>query len=305
MNAGALVVGEALIDEVLEGDRVSRHVGGSPANVALGLARLGVPTRLHTAIGADEDGQLIRTLLSDSGAALTEESVTDVSTSRATATLAVDGSASYEFTLSWDPRPLDDLGSPTVIHTGSLGAFLEPGNEISADIVRRGRGSGAIVTFDPNIRPSLIRDALTARSRFEALASSSHVTKLSDEDAEFLYPSRSIDFVLDALVDAGVAVVGITRGGHGARLASGAERVTVPPVVTSVADTVGAGDSFMSALIWALIFNGEGWDGQPIPQRRLERIGSIAASAASITVSRPGADLPKLDELIAGGTARA
>lgn len=297
MSTGALVVGEALIDEVHDAGRTGRHVGGSPANVALGLARLGVPTRLHTAIGADADGALIREHLAESGVTLTDESVTDAPTSRATATLAADGSATYEFALGWNPLPLSDLGSPTVIHTGSLGALLEPGADVTADIVRRGREGGALFTFDPNVRPSLLADAGSARAAVEQLARLSHVTKLSDEDAEYLYPGTPLDDVLDLLLAAGVVVVGITRGSRGALLASGTARVVVPPVSTSVADTVGAGDSFMAALVWELVLRSGGWDGHPVDAEALERIGRTAARAAAITVSRPGADLPRADEL--------
>ena len=297
MNGDALVVGEALIDEVVETGSVRRHPGGSPANVALGLARLQVPTRLHTAIGADEDGELIRQHLSASGVVLTAESATDQPTSRAVATLAPDGSATYEFALSWDPRNLEVLGAPRLVHIGSLGAFLEPGSEVTSSIFRRGRAGGALTTFDPNIRPSLIGDPLRARTRLASLVPASHLTKLSDEDAEFLFPGETHDRVLDRLLDAGAAVVAITRGSEGAYLASGLDRVIVPPVVTSVADTVGAGDSFMAALIWALAFTGDGWDGSPVSQEQLSEIGRTAARAAAITVSRPGADLPVLSDL--------
>ena len=89
----------------------------------------------------------------------------------------------------------------------------------------------------------------------------------------------------------------VTRGEKGAYLASGQARVSVPPVRTHVADTVGAGDSFMAALIWALAFEGAGWDGRALPADRLEAVGKTAARAAAITVSRPGADLPYLVDL--------
>jgi len=301
VNGGALVVGEALIDEVVESGRISRYSGGSPANVALGLSRLNVDTRLHTAIGDDEDGDLIRMHLAESGVSFTAESLTNAPTSRAVATLADDGSATYEFALNWDPLNLEELGAPKVIHTCSLGAFLEPGAEITIQIVRRGRAEGALITFDPNVRPSLVRDSHRPHEFFEALALSSHVTKLSDEDAEFLFPGKSLDYVLDLLIDGGVAVAGITRGSRGAQLASGEHRISIPPVTTVVADTVGAGDSFMATLIWALVFGGVGWSGQPISKLRLEDIGGKAALAAAITVSRSGADLPVLRELLTPG----
>jgi fructokinase len=138
-----------------------------------------------------------------------------------------------------------------------------------------------------------------SRKIFEAFASSSHLTKLSDEDAGFLFPGRSLDYVLDLLLDGGVAVAAVTQGSRGAYLASGKNRIRIPPVQTKVADTVGAGDSFMATLIWALIYESGGWDGQPISMDRVEDVGAKAARAAAITVSRPGADLPVLSELMA------
>ena len=297
MSRTALVVGEALIDEVVEGDRVSRHPGGSPANVALGLARLGVVTRLHTAIGDDADGELIGRQLSASGVTVSDGSVTSAPTSTAVAILAPDGSATYRFALSWDPAHLDDLGSPTLIHTGSIGAMLPPGSEVTRDIIGRGRRLGALISFDPNIRPSLMPERRRIRAVFEQLAFSTHLTKLSDEDAEYLYPGTPPEDVLDLLLDGGVGVAAITRGGEGASLASGGDRVSIPPVRTGVVDTVGAGDSFMAALIWALAFDGDGWDGAPISADRLDVIGDAAAHAAAVTVSRLGADLPTLSDL--------
>jgi fructokinase len=300
MTPEALVVGEALIDEIVESGRVRRSPGGSPANVALGLARLGLETRLHTAIGDDEDGDLIRQHLVAAGVTLTAESSTNGPTSRAVATLAEDGSAGYQFAVSWEPRDLPEIGEPTVIHVGSLGAFLEPGCEVTRAIVRRGRAAGALVTFDPNIRPSLSGNPERALERFMALALASDLTKLSEEDAGFLFPGEPLYRILDRLIDGGVAVAAITRGSEDALLASGPHRVTVPPVATALADTIGAGDSFMAAMIWSLV--SAYWDGAPLSQRRLAETGEVAARAAAITVSRTGADLPALSELIDEGS---
>lgn len=299
MSAHALVVGESLVDEVVEGGVVHRHPGGSPANVALGLARLGVTTVLHTMVGGDEDGQLLQRHLSASGVLLTAGSVADSPTSRAIATIAEDGSATYEFAISWNPRPVDEFGAANVIHTGSLAAFLEPGCDVVNEVLRRGRAAGALITFDPNIRPSIIRDRRDALARFIAIASRSHLTKLSDQDAEFLFPGESVEDVATTLLDLGAAVVAITRGDAGAHLGSDAARVDLPAVSTSVADTIGAGDSFMAAMIWALVECDGGWNGRAISPDRLERAGIAATTAAAITVSRTGADLPLLADLAA------
>jgi fructokinase len=300
VSAGALVVGEALVDEIVESGGVRRHPGGSPANVALGLARLGIDTRLHTAIGDDEDGDLIRQHLAAAGVAVTAESSTDRPTSRAVATLAGDGSARYEFAVSWEPRDLVDVGDPAVIHVGSLGAFLEPGCDVTAAIVRRGHAAGALVTFDPNIRPGLIGNREVALERFMEFALASNLTKLSDEDAGFLFPGEPLYRILDRLIDGGIAIAAITRGREDALLASGRHRVSVPPVATALADTVGAGDSFMATMIWSLV--SDLWDGGAVSLGRLAEIGQIAARAAAITVSRTGADLPVLSELVDEGS---
>ncbi len=243
---------------------------------------------------------MIERHLGAAGVSVTASSVTDAPTSNAVAIRAQDGSVSYRFTVAWEPVRLDDLGSPTLVHAGSLGAFLRPGSEVTRDTIGRGRRLGALISFDPNIRPSLLAEREETRASFEELASSSHLTKLSDEDADHLYPGVPLEDVLDRLVDAGAGVAAVTRGSEGALLASGDERVSVLSVRTPVADTVGAGDSFMAALIWALAFDGAAWAGGPIPAARLQTIGDTAARAAAITVSRSGADLPHIGELRAG-----
>jgi fructokinase len=298
MSGDVLVVGEALMDEVVEAAGTRRHPGGSPANVALGLGRLGVETRLHTAIGDDEDGRLIRAHLESAGVSLTPESLVDGPTSHAVASLAADGSATYRFALGWDPRDLDDPGEPRLIHTGSIAAFLEPGWQVAKRIIRHSSEAAPLITFDPNIRPGLVGDPETCRERFAGFAAVSDVIKLSDEDAAFLFPGEPLPLVLDRLLAAGAVVAAITRGAEGAFLGSGSHRAAIPPVEVSVADTVGAGDAFMAALIWSLVFDDDGgWDGSALDGPRLQRIGEAAARAAAITVSRPGADLPVLNEL--------
>lgn len=298
MSRSALVVGEALIDEVVAPDgAVSRHPGGSPANVALGLGRLGVRTRLHTAIGADPDGDLIAAHLAASGVELTALSRTAAPTSTATAQLAEDGSATYRFALRWEPAAPADLGEPTLIHTGSVAAFLAPGASVVREILERGRAEGALLSVDPNIRPSLLPDERAVRRSFDDLLGEAHLVKLSDEDAASLYPGVPPEVVVDLLLTSGPRVAAITLGGSGAILGSGAGRVRVPAVRTAVADTVGAGDSFMAALIHALAFAGRPWDGGPLSRELLAAAGTFAARAAAVTVSRPGADLPTRRDL--------
>ena len=133
----ALVIGEALVDVVVHpgGAAPTAHPGGSPANVAVGLARLGVPTTLHSDYGSDEHGRSIATHLAASGVATTPSTVGDRPTSLATARIAADGAATYEFAVTWDPAPVEARGY-AVVHTGSIGAALEPGASTVEEALR-------------------------------------------------------------------------------------------------------------------------------------------------------------------------
>lgn len=123
MDTDVLVVGEALIDIVAGDDGADRElVGGSPANVAVGLARQGHATRLLTRIGRDERGRRIATQIEESGARVDERSFTDAPTSTARARLRPDGSAEYEFAIDWAVPAADarDLAGVRAVHTGSI-----------------------------------------------------------------------------------------------------------------------------------------------------------------------------------------
>lgn len=292
-----LVVGEALVDVVsgTEGT-VVEHVGGSPANVALGLGRLGVPVRLHTALGRDVRGERISAHLTASGVRIDPRSWSLPRTSTAIAHIGPDGAAEYDFDLDWRLPALPVLAGEQVVHVGSVAAFLEPGATTLEEFLTH--VSHVRVTFDPNIRPALVGCHATAVDRVQRVARMASVVKLSDEDAAWLYPGESTGQVLDRFLGLGVDTVAITFGAAGAALASQAARIQLPAPTVQVADTVGAGDTFMAALI-------DGTRTQParvLDESDLHRMGSYAAAAAAITVQRSGADLPYRRDLAGTGT---
>jgi fructokinase len=150
-----VVVGEALVDLVGQrGDRtLAAHPGGSPANVALGLARLGVPVTLKTRLGRDAFGEMILAHLEASGVRVDGGPDGGVSTSLAIATLAA-GIASYDFRIDWDVEALAPLPIETrCLHTGSLATVLPPGKASVLDLMEREHKRGRVtVSYDPNIR---------------------------------------------------------------------------------------------------------------------------------------------------------
>lgn len=287
-----VVVGEALTDVVISTDRTSEHPGGSPANVAYGLGRLGVATGLLTALGNDDRGAAIETHLRSAGVTLLPGAHSLDRTSSATATLAEDGSASYDFDVVWDLDPATPASIPKVLHTGSIATFLEPGADAVKTLLQQWRHD-CTITYDPNIRPALLGSHAQALSMFEDLIDLTDIVKLSDEDATWLYPRKNLEDTATHLLGLGAGLAVITQGSQGSLLATPGTRLAIPSVKSTVADTIGAGDSYMAALIMGLLAHGT--DGL-IPAV-LEQLGRTATMAAAITVRRPGANPPTAEEL--------
>lgn len=300
-DGGALVIGEALIDIVeAEGRPPTEHVGGSPANVALGIARLGTPVRLHSALARDRRGHTIARTLRASGAEVDARSWSLNSTSTARARLDATGSAEYAFDIEWSiPEPPLRRGA-SLVHVGSLGMFLDPGASAVRAFVKR-LPAEVVVTVDPNIRPRLLPDREGAVQSALEIAQRADVLKLSDEDAAWLWPGTRPDDVVALLLEAGARVIALTCGSKGAELASAYGRVHVPAPHVEVVDTVGAGDSFMAALAAQLLGEHVGATRRQVDSATLTRLGSLAARAAAITVTRAGADLPTRDDLALTG----
>ncbi|KHS51718.1 carbohydrate kinase family protein [Brevibacterium linens] len=283
-----LVIGEALIDIVSTNGAPDRYApGGAPANVALGLGRLGDDVEFLTDVGDDFHGGFLLAHL--------RESQVDIltsprgATSTALARLSEDGSAEYEFQLRWDPdSSLLGSSAHSILHFGSIAAFLSPGSAVIDRLLDD--AAEPLVSFDPNIRPSIIGSHEEALPRFEALARRVDVLKLSDVDADWLYPDLSEDAQITRLLDLGPSLVAMTRGGDGAILATASARVTAAAAQVDVTDTIGAGDTFMVSLIHDL--HAQEAALSDLSTAELMNLGEHAAALAAITVSREGADLP-------------
>lgn len=301
----ALVIGEALVDVVVHADgRREEHPGGSPANVALGLGRLGRPVDLLTWLAHDAYGGRVKSHLESSGVHLLTGNRSALATPVAIARLDAQGQASYDFELTWDlPTAWDgDDAAPLVVHTGSIATTLKPGGPAVLRAVTA-RRSTSTITYDPNARPVLMGTPLQARAIVEEFVRVADVIKASDGDLTWLYPGQKPDDVAARWARSGPAIVVVTHGEDGAfaATASGAH-LHVPAPQVRVVDTVGAGDSFMSGLIDGLWTEGllgasrraalKAID-SGVLQRVLERCIRIAA----ITVSRAGANPPKRAEL--------
>lgn len=302
-GATALVIGESLIDIVgRPGEPAVEHPGGSPMNVAIGLARLGRSVELATWFGSDERGAAIDAHLAADGVDVAGTSRGAARTSTATATLSADGQAQYAFDLDWSLPAVTLPPNCPVVHTGSLGAAIAPGVEVVHAAVREAR-SVATISYDPNIRPDLQPDPVAARRTVEEFVTLADVVKASDEDLAYIGEGADPEEVLAGWLDLGPKLVVMTRGGEGvvALTASGLG-VHLTAKKVAVVDTVGAGDSFTAGLIDGLwtagLLGAENRDAlRQIDAKTLEGILDRCTMIAGITVSRAGANPPGLDEL--------
>lgn len=291
-----VVVGEALVDIVHRPDgTVQEHPGGSPANVALALGRLGRRPQLVTSLADDDRGRAVTAWLEEAGVDVEAAAPASGRTSTAIARLDTTGAADYVFDIEW---AIDaQLGeSASLLHVGSIATYLEPGAAAVVRLVRQYRATSTI-TFDPNIRAALIDNPASARERILQMVAVADVIKASDEDMQWMYPERDITDVAREWNAAGAGIVVVTTGEAGAIAIAECGLVSIKPVPVQVADTVGAGDTFMGALIDGLIEEGlvgaERRDALcSIGADRLQAIGDRCAVAAAVTVSRRGTNPP-------------
>lgn len=297
-----LVIGESLIDIVGSAE----HVGGSPLNVAVGLARLGREVDLLTHIAEDSYGRHIAEHANKAGVQLVPGSMTASRTPTARVTVDENGTADYVFDLEWQLSGTPEVAPPLVVHTGSIAAVHEPGCLAVAALVDTYRLS-ATVTFDPNVRPALIVDRDLARERIAHLLERSDVVKVSEEDLRWLDPDRSPEVVARSWLASGPSIVAVTMAERGALALCAGGEVRVPARPVRVVDTVGAGDAFMAGLIdalWTMGLLGADRRGE------LRRIGPDALTdvlraatlSSALTVARAGADLPDRAAVLAAAS---
>lgn len=306
-GSAVLTVGEALIDVVVphDGGEPVEHVGGSPANVAIGLAALGHPSRLTAYLGQDARGERVRAHLEGYDVQLTDGSQDAGRTSTATAHLDEQAVATYDFDLAWRIGE-QDLTGVGHLHTGSIAATLEPGGSAVVDLLSRARlEAGATVSYDPNCRPSIMGRPEDVRQRIEECIGRADVVKASLEDVEWLYADAPVADVAREWGRLGPALVVVTRGGDGpfVHLPGTGATLELPARQVEVVDTVGAGDSFMAGLLSGLLdarMLGSATARERLRDAGPEDLGPVlgrAVATASWTVGRAGAAAPTRDDL--------
>ena len=309
-----LVCGEALFDIFVDGTVSADETrvpfdgvaGGSPFNVAIGLTRMGQNSGLLTGVSQDFLGQRLMSILER------ENVNTDFIISKdAPTTLSFiqkddQGVPDYAFygtggaDRSVVTADLPEKYDITGIHVGSYSIVTPPTSDTLLSLIEKHSGQ-CLISLDPNVRLGVESDKQKWIDRVDSIAQHANLLKISDEDFDHLYPDTPVEDKVKQWLSYGVGLVAFTKGGDGAQLWSHAGSASVSAPKISVADTVGAGDTFQTALIDQLIdLRNEHTDWETeLTDSKLNAIGTYAATAAAITCSRQGADLPTKDEVLA------
>jgi fructokinase len=306
-----LCCGEALIDmipmpAVNGAEGYVPHSGGAVFNTSIALGRLGVRTGMVTGLSTDMFGQQLDAALKASHVVTSHVIRTGRPSTLAFVRLA-DGHASYSF---FDENSAGRMLQPsdmpvlpdevTALFFGGISLAAEPCADAYAALLER-EGPGRAVMIDPNIRPPFIRDIGRYRARLDRMMAGAGIVKLSDEDLNWLLPEPvSQQEKISRLLARGPSAVIMTRGSEGATgyLAAGGE-VHVQAVPAQVADTVGAGDTFNAGVLAKLSELGRltGPALAVLTPDSLQEAMAHGAKAASVTVSRAGANPPWAGEL--------
>ena len=305
-----LSCGDALIDFVpvaaADGNEAARPmVGGSCLNVAVGLARLGVPTGFVGGISTDLFGRMIEEHARASGVDLGHAKRSDHQTTLAFVRM-VGGESQYAFydaetaSRAWTyQRGSIPFEAVAAVHIGSTTLVNERGAAETAAMIADARRS-ATISFDPNCRPNLVKDKKAYLGQLSEFADSADVIRMSDVDFDYLYGGGSYADKAASLFAGSCGLFAITRGVKGAQAwhpKAGAIEVGAPAI--KAVDTIGAGDSFQAALLFALHKLGR-LDRTRLAHASADELRhalSFACRCAALTCTRVGADPPRSGEI--------
>ena len=307
-----LVCGEALVDLFVDGaaplhsaELPARAVaGGSPFNVAVGLARLGARPGFFGGISTDRFGAFLLERLQAEGVDTGCVKRSAAPTPLVVVATGADGSPAYTFHAqhcAYGDVMLADLpAQPTALALGSFSLTVEPVGSTLLALAEREAGRIAI-SLDPNVRPVFIDDLPAWHRRFARFAAVATIIKLSTEDLHTAWGAGQADTQAAAWLAGGAELVVITDGADGATAYHASGKIAAPGRLVDVVDTVGAGDTFHAALLARLAELGRLRPGglADIPQPALQDLLDYAVLAASITCTRRGANLPTRAELAA------
>ncbi|WP_175990557.1 aminoimidazole riboside kinase [Bacillus sp. Marseille-Q1617] len=309
MKQGIISLGEALIDFIpLDKDNATfqKSPGGAPANVAVGLSRLGTKSTFLGKVGEDVLGKFLKQTLIDFGVRTNQmHLMKDVRTGVVFVTNAEDGERSFDFYI--DPsadrflenKDIDeeDFTSHKILHFGSISMISSPAKEATHYAVMLAKQNGMIVSYDPNLRLGLWDSEETARETIKSMLSQADVLKISEEELEFITGEKDIEAGVRSLHDYEIPLIIVTLGAEGSYVFKGTSNEHVPAMKVKAVDTTGAGDAFVSGILYSLHqFEGD-IDSLTLEEAvEMARFASVSGALAASTKGAMTA-LPTLEEV--------
>ncbi len=297
-----IALGELLIDFVptasgvtlVEAPAFIKAPGGAPANVAVGLARLGVASGFVGQVGDDAFGHFLAQTLRENGVDVSAlRFSTEARTALAFVSLRADGEREFMFyrhpsaDMLYRPEDVDvaAIRAAKVFHFGSISLIGEPSRSATLHAVNAARTAGRLVSYDPNLRLNLWLDAAAARAGMRLGWPLAHVIKLSEEEVAFLGETNDLAKAACKLWHPELRLLVITRGATGCRYVTGNFTGEAPGYRVPVVDTTGAGDGFVAGLLRGLLEHPEAY----ADATELRALCQYANAVGALTTTKRGA----------------
>ena len=309
MRKGVLCLGEALVD-FIPLDRANqayqKSAGGAPANVAVGVARLGAKSTFIGKVGNDVLGRFLKETLKQYGVdtsymLLTNEARTGV----AFVTLAENGERSFDFyidpsadrLLSEDEIDESLFSNHKIFHFGSISMISEPAKSATKKAVSLAREKGMIVSYDPNLRIGLWENEQRARETIVSVLAEVDILKVSEEELMFITGEKEVEKAADALAQYNIPLILATMGAEGSYVFTKQGSIRVPSLQVESVDTTGAGDAFVSGVLYRV--NEYEGELESITLQEAEQIAHFASVSGALAASTKGAmaALPTLEKV--------
>ena len=297
-------IGEVLVDFVsltsgvslMEAARFQKYAGGAPANVAVGLARLGTRAAFVGTVGRDSFGRFLSAELHREGVDVRGLRFDKEHRTRlAFVSLKKSGDRDFEF---WEKHPADEqlrlseaeidrIALSKVVHISSFLLLAEPARSTALRIAREMRRRGCDVSFDPNLRLSLWKSERGAKHLLLRLVEHTSILRLNEEEAQFLTGTRDVETAAEKLLTLGPSLVVATLGSRGCYFQSANRSALVRGYKVKVVDTTGCGDGFLAGLLHGFVQTEK-----KLPEfsvRDLESICRCANAVGALTATRRGA----------------
>ncbi|MBM7703146.1 aminoimidazole riboside kinase [Metabacillus iocasae] len=309
MKNGVISLGEALIDFIpLDETNLTyqKSPGGAPANVAVGVARLGLPSTFLGKVGDDVLGRFLQETLTSYGVNTSELTLTDEARTGAVfVTLAENGERSFDFYI--DPSAdrflreeevkKEIFSNHKILHFGTISMISEPARSATIKAVKLAKENGVVVSFDPNIRLTLWKEKDALKETIIEMIPYADVLKISEEELAFITGMEDIEEGIQALAHYNIPLLIVTLGAEGSHAISQHARVKIDAMKVNAVDTTGAGDAFVSGMLYCVNeFEGNLSD---LTEEDLNRFGRFASVSGALAASTKGAmtALPTIEEV--------